>query len=179
MKYKLIFMLCLIGLTSCEVASVHTDDPNYVYDGRGGIKCKANGELLVPKVSLNGTGAAAELQFVSWNNENYLSIYFRDGGQSPDFISQWIRIEIVDILPESVQVGNIHPLENELDSNSGKYRINSPDYNYSTNDQNTGQLEILHHDLGNRILGGTFEYNAIDENGIIVEIREGEFDMNY
>jgi hypothetical protein len=65
MKYKLIFILCLIGLTSCEVASVDTDEPNYVYDGRDGIKCKANGELLVPKVSLNGTGAAAELQFIS------------------------------------------------------------------------------------------------------------------
>jgi hypothetical protein len=33
--------------------------------------------------------------------------------------------------------------------------------------------------LENRILGGTFEYNAIDENGVIVEIREGEFDMKY
>ena len=179
MKTKLILILCLIGLTSCEVASVDTDDPNYVYDGRGGIKCKANGELLIPKVSFNGTGAAAELQFVSWDNENYMSIYFRDGGDSPDFISQWIRIKIIDVTPESVQVGNVYSLENELDSNTGKYRINSAEYNYSTDDQNTGELEILYHDLENRILGGTFEFDAVDENGTIVEIREGEFDMSY
>ncbi|MEP5936474.1 MAG: hypothetical protein ABJ218_15265, partial [Winogradskyella arenosi] len=91
----------------------------------------------------------------------------------------WINIEIVDVIPETVQVGNIYSLESELDSNSGKYRINSPDYNYSTDDQNTGELKILYHDLENRILGGTFEYDAIDENGVIVEIREGEFDMKY
>ncbi len=179
MKKKLIFLLCLIGLTNCEVASVDTDDPNYVYDGRGGIKCKSNGELLKPKVSLNGTGAAAELQFVSWDNEDYMSLYFRDGGDSPDFISQWIRIQIVDVIPESVQVGNIYALEDELNSNYGKYRINSAEYNYSTDAENTGELEIVFHDLENRILGGTFEYNAIDENGVIVEIREGEFDMKY
>jgi hypothetical protein len=90
MKFKLIFILYLIGLTSCEISWVDSDDPNYVYDGRGGIKCKANGELLIPKVSFNGTRAAAELQFISWNNENFMSVYFRDGGQSPDFNSHMI-----------------------------------------------------------------------------------------
>ncbi|MFD1015741.1 hypothetical protein [Winogradskyella rapida] len=179
MKLKIILILCLIGLTSCEVSSVDTDDPNYVFDGRGGIKCKANGELLTSDYSFGGTGYSEELQFVPWNNENYMSIYFRDKGHSPDYISQWINIEIVDVIPETVQVGNIYSLESELDSNSGKYRINSPDYNYSTDDQNTGELKILYHDLENRILGGTFEYDAIDENGVIVEIREGEFDMKY
>jgi hypothetical protein len=88
-------------------------------------------------------------------------------------------MKIVDINPESVQVGNIYALENELNSNYGKYRINSADYNYSTDEQNTGELEIVFHDLENRILGGTFEYNAVNEDGVIVEIREGEFDMKY
>lgn len=179
MKYKFIFILCLIGLTSCEVASVDTDDPNYVFDGRGGIKCKANGKLLVPKVSFNGTGAEAEIEFYSGNDENLLYIYFRDEGKSPDFISQWIHIVVVDVLPEAMQVGSVFSLANELDTSFGKYRINSPDFNYATNDQNTGILKILYHDLEKRILGGTFEYNAIDVHGTIVEIREGEFDMKY
>lgn len=179
MKIKLLLILCLIGLTSCEVSPVDTDDPNYVFDGRGGIKCKANGELLLPKVSLNGTGAEMDLEFISWNNEDFMSMYFRDGGDSPDFISQSIQIRINDVLPESINVGNIYVLTNESDSVFGQYRINSIEYNYSTNEQQTGELEILFHDLENRILGGTFEFDAIDENGTIVEIREGEFDMSY
>ena len=73
MTKKLILLLFSLSIISCEVASVDVSDENYVFDGRGGIKCKANGELLKPKVSLNGTGAAAELQFVSWDNEDYIS----------------------------------------------------------------------------------------------------------
>lgn len=179
MKLKLMIIICLITLSSCDVAPVDTYDPYYVYDGRGGIKCRANGELLKPKVSFSGTGAAADIQFVSWDNEDYLSIYFRDGGQSPDYISQSIRIKITNVTPQDVHVGDIFPLESELDSNSGKYSIYNIDYNYATNDQHTGQLEILYHDIENRILGGFFEYDAIDENDVIVEIRHGQFDMRY
>ena len=179
MRYKIILIVILFGLTSCEVSPVDTDDPNYVFDGRGGIKCRANGEILLPKVSLNGTGAEMDLDFISWDNENFMSMYFRDGGDSPDFISQSIRIRINDILPESINLGDVYILENEESSAYGQYRINSSEYNYSTNDQQTGELEILFHDLENRILGGTFEFDAVDENGTIVEIREGEFDMSY
>ncbi len=179
MKFKLIAIIFFFGLTSCEVSPVDTDDPNYVFDGRGGIKCKANGELLLPKVSLNGTGAEMNLDFISWDNEDFMSMYFRDGGGSPDFISQSIKIRINDVLPELINVGDIYILANEADSDFGQYRINSIEYNYSTNDQQTGELEILFHDLENRILGGTFEFDAVDENGTIVEIREGEFDMSY
>ncbi len=179
MKTKLILILCLIGLTNCEVSSVDTDDPNYVFDGRGGIKCKVDGKLIKPKVSFSGTGLAADVEFISWNNEEYLSLSFLNDGESPDFISQSVRMKIIDVVPESIQVGNIYTLENEDNWNYGKYSYGGIDFNYSTNDLNTGELEVVFHDLENRILGGTFHYDAIDENGIIVEIREGEFDMKY
>jgi hypothetical protein len=104
---------------------------------------------------------------------------FLNGGESPDFISQSVRMTIIDVVPESVHVGDIYILDNEQNSNYGKYSYGGIDFNYSTNDQNVGELEIVFHDLENRILGGTFEYDAIDENGVIVEIRDGEFDMKY
>ena len=179
MKFKLIFILCLLVLMSCEVASVDTDNPNYFFDGRGGIKCKVNGKLILPKVSFGGTGLAAEVQFLPPNFGELLSISFLSGGESPDFISESIRINIIDVVPESVQVGDIFILGNSENSNFGKYSYGGIDYNYSTNEQNIGKVEILYHDLENKILGGTFEFDAIDENGTIVEIREGEFDMNY
>ncbi|MEM1002930.1 MAG: hypothetical protein AAGH46_09810, partial [Bacteroidota bacterium] len=138
MKSKLILIVFLFGLTGCEVAPVNTDDPNYVFDGRGGIKCKANGELLIPKVSFNGTGAEMELNFISWDTENFMSFYFRDGGDSPNFISQSVRIRINGVVPESVRVGDIFILTNELDLAYGKYRINTLEYNYSTDNENTG-----------------------------------------
>ncbi|WP_431167838.1 hypothetical protein, partial [Tenacibaculum halocynthiae] len=87
------------------VSSVDTDDPNYVFDGRGGIKCKVDGKLIKPKVSFSGTGLAADVEFISWNNEEYLSLSFLNDGESPDFISQSVRMKIIDVVPESIQVG--------------------------------------------------------------------------
>lgn len=182
MKKNLILLISILTFISCDVASVDVDNENYVFDGRGGIKCKVDGKLIIPKASLNGTGLAADINFVPFplNTEDVMSISFLSGGESPDFISQAIRIKIIDIVAESVQVGDIYQLESELNSSFGKYGINpATDYDYSTNEQNTGELKIVFHDIANRILGGTFEFDAIDENGNLVEIREGEFDMKY
>ena len=179
MNIKLLFILCCISLISCEVSPVDTEDPDYVYDGRGGIKCKANGNELLPAVSFNGTGASMDLRFLPWGDQNILSIYFNDRGDSPDFISQAIEIRVNNVIPESVFVGDKYVLSSESNVGYGQYRINSADFNYTTNDANTGVLEILYHDLDKRILGGTFEYDAIDENGIVIAIREGEFDIKY
>ncbi len=179
MKKKLIFLLSILTFISCDVASVDIDDENYVFDGRGGIKCKVDGKLIKPDASLNGTGLAADIDFVPYN-ENTLSIRFLNGGESPNFISQAVRIEVINIVAESVQVGDIYQLESEIDSNFGKYGISpATNYNYSTDNQNIGELRIVFHDLENRILGGTFEFNAVNENGDVVEIRDGEFDMKY
>lgn len=107
-------------------------------------------------------------------------IRFLSSGESPDFIREAVRIKIINISVESVQVGEVYQLGSEIDSNFGKYGISpATDYNYSTNDQNIGELRIVFHDFENRILGGTFKFNAVNENGDLVEITEGEFDMKY
>lgn len=182
MKRKFMILLSILTFIGCDVASVDVNDENYVYDGRGGIKCKVDGKLIKPKASLNGTGLAADIVFVPFplNDENNMSVSFLSGGESPDFTSEAIRIKIIDIVAESIQVGDVYELENKIDSNFGNYGINTAtDYDYSTNEQNTGELRILFHDSENKILGGTFEFDATNEEGELVEIREGEFDMKY
>ena len=180
MKSILILLLSIITFMSCDEAPVDVSDENYIFDGRGGIKCKVDGKLIKPKVSFNGTGLAADIYFNPINNANIMIISFLNGGESPDFINQAVRINIINIVAESVQVGDVYLLESEMNSNFGKYGINpATNYDYSTNEQNIGELKIVFHDFENRILGGTFEFDAVDENGNIVEIREGEFDMKY
>ena len=167
---------------ACDEASVDIDNENYIFNGRGGIKCKVDGKLIKPKVSLNGTGLAANITFVRFalNEEDIMGISFLSGGESPDFINEAVRIKIINITVESVQVGDVYQLGSEIDSNFGKYGISpAADYNYSTDDQNIGELRIVFHDFENRILGGTFKFNAVNEDGDFVEITEGEFDMNY
>jgi len=103
-----------------------------------------------------------------------------NGGESPDFINEIIKIKVINIEAESVEVGDVYQLESENDSNFWIYKNGLPNDNvYATNNQNIGELRIVFHDLENRILGVTFEFNAVNESNTIVEIREGEFDMTY
>ena len=50
---------------------------------------------------------------------------------------------------------------------------------YFTNSINSGELTITHLDETNQIISGAFWFDAINNEGEIVEIREGRFDMHY
>ena len=50
---------------------------------------------------------------------------------------------------------------------------------YFTNSIQKGELTITYLDKNNQIISGTFWFDAINNDGDIVEIREGRFDMPY
>jgi len=50
---------------------------------------------------------------------------------------------------------------------------------YFTNSIKTGVLKITRLDLSNSIISGTFWFDAINQAGETVEVREGRFDWNY
>ncbi|WP_121666192.1 hypothetical protein [Mesonia aquimarina] len=176
---KILVFVCISLLCSCSKNDVDVNDNNYTFDGKGGIKCKANGELIEATLVISPGASTKDLIFTSYNNENYMSLYFTDKGEKPDFISQSIRIRVFNISPTSSLEGNTYSLQNETNNSYGKYRINSLDFNYSTTENFIGKLEIVYHDIENRILGGRFFFDATNDNGEIVEIRDGEFDMKY
>ena len=178
---KTIYILFLIIITLYSCSS--DDSGNNKFDGRGGVRCQANGIILRSEVTYDGTITLADVKFTSDNNEEYLIVELTDTKLSQDygFIRHSVSMTIIDVVPESVQEGDIYILDNEQNSNYGKYvkLLGGIFYNYSTNHEKVGELEILFHDLENRILAGTFEYDVVDENGEVVEIRNGEFDMEY
>lgn len=55
--------------------------------------------------------------------------------------------------------------------------ITTPDEYYETNNEYTGELHITKLDKDNNIISGTFWFDAVNEQGEAVEIREGRFDM--
>ena len=67
-------------------------------------------------------------------------------------------------------------------SNFGEFWITSNIVNaiqYTTTATVTGELKITKLDTQQRIISGTFWYDAINSDGEKVEIREGRFDMRY
>lgn len=60
----------------------------------------------------------------------------------------------------------------------GEYMIDSKIL-YSTTSIVTGELKITHHDFNRAIISGTFWFDAVNDYGEKVEIREGRFDVHY
>jgi hypothetical protein len=68
-------------------------------------------------------------------------------------------------------------LDESIGNVSGLYSYNA-EVSY-TNSPNTGELTITKLDMQNQIVSGTFWYDVEDQNGIVHEIREGRFDMQF
>ncbi|WP_291725637.1 DUF6252 family protein [Bernardetia sp.] len=180
MKKELLFLLLLITFTACDMASVDLDNRNYVFDGRGGVKCKVNGKLLKPSpvISPGANSIWFGLSYPQFDSTDYMHLSFSNRGKSPDFIYQSVGMVVTGISRTSSMVGNIYNLGNE--PNQGEYTNNIPTItDYKTNNIHQGTLKILYHDIENNIMGGKFEFDAVNEEGKVVEIREGEFDLTY
>ena len=63
----------------------------------------------------------------------------------------------------------------------GGYSItkNGVQNQYSTTPQVVGEMTITKLDFENNIVSGTFWFDAINDEGEIVEVREGRFDMQF
>lgn len=179
MKKRLILILSLFTLMACDTASVDLDDENYVFDGKGGVKCEVNGRLLKPSLVTSPGAASVWFNLVDddYYDINRLRLTFHNSGKSPDFISQYVTLEVTDISRTTSMVGTIYDLGDA--PNQGEYTIDSDSPFYKTNTSYVGTLEILYHDIDKYILGGTFEFDAVNEDGEVIEIRKGEFDLKY
>ena len=72
---------------------------------------------------------------------------------------------------------------NDGNSKYGIYSIDafpppSPNY-FTTTTIINGEFKITYHNYNNAILSGTFWFDAVNSNGVIVKVREGRFDMHY
>lgn len=50
---------------------------------------------------------------------------------------------------------------------------------YKTSETQTGELKITKLDYDNHIVSGTFWFDVKDSNGVVHEIRDGRFDVQF
>ncbi|XMO86596.1 DUF6252 family protein [Algibacter sp. AS12] len=189
---KQIFLLfILFSLISC---SKDDDDTltSINNDGTGGMSCLVNGKVLVPY----RTGFGNPPKFFGFSNDDdiyyfALGIRHENSGIGDD---QNLNIQVYDIdyrdpitfQPISL-AGNTYQLGSYGDSNLngqfqtfGLYRDGRIDNGfYTTTDLINGEVKITYHDIENYIIAGTFWFDAINENGEMVEIRDGRFDIEF
>ena len=179
---NLILLLCIIFVLSC--CSKKDDDqpkteleklPAATQTGANTAGCLVDGVAFLPK------------GFFPTGN---LTCNYIDGKDFSLRISEDLNGNIRTVFLSSFNqnlhdnVGVIFPLKQYgANSKAGEYIINataSPDPNYySTNSIINGELKITNHNFNQAILSGTFWFDAVNSNGVIVKVREGRFDMHY
>ena len=79
-------------------------------------------------------------------------------------------------------LGKITDNGSSYTSNFGEYIVTSNIANailYSTNEILVGEIKINKLNTAQRIIAGTFWYDAINPQGEVVKVRDGRFDMRY
>ena len=181
---KILFGIAFIFLFSCssnddELTSINNN-------GTGSISCRINGEILKPK----GLGYGNPSEYFGFANDGdifYFAVGFHNRNPKNGKYKT-IKIQVYDIayqnpltLEKLSLEGNVYQLGNYGNPNLygqfqtfGLYENDNETFN--TTDIVNGEIKITHHDIENYIISGTFWFDAKNENGEIVQIREGRFD---
>jgi hypothetical protein len=158
--------------------------PPATQEGKETFGCLVNGEAFTPKgSSLGGPILSSYYQYL--NSQTAQGYYFnvlakkKSSGNvnesvSLDFISKNIHLEDGKIYKlRKIDANDVaeagYLLSNVSNSNSYKTQISIY----------IGELIISHLDETNQIVSGTFWFDAVNDKGEKVEVREGRFDLKY
>lgn len=176
MKNLFFLALLSIGLFS----SCKDDDqdqnvlPEATQSGKNTAGALINGKVWVAttkKLNSNNAGTYCEKL-----NDNYLIKL--DLRKDPDRYTESIYL-IVSI--PNLELNQTYEVVNQTPDDGYNYAsyTSNDKVSYSSNPNNTGRIKITRLDLQNQIVSGTFEFNAVDNNGNVVNITDGRFDKKF
>lgn len=186
MKKFILFLTITLALSCCskddkQIAEIDKLPPA-TQTGANTAGCLLNGQAFLPKGNsqfgpiLNCFYQQNQDGFhlgLSINNKENSSIY-----KTVQFATNPIQLEENTTYSLVAKIINSN---NTYISNFAEYNIISfnGDTNYITTITNTGELRVTKLNTQQKIISGTFWYDAIDTHGEIIKIREGRFDMHY
>ena len=192
MKLSYLKILILIFLPILILGcNVDDDDgtgdtlPPVTTQGASTFGCKINGQVFLPKM---------ESCFLCGRTEKMRLSYFQSGDTYQLGINAYndingdVSMHLDLYLDEPLAVGVYELSESYIASIDRTWpnaaininrKINNEIINssFGTNSEMTGTLEILEYNITERFIAGVFEFQAINQQGKIVEISEGRFDM--
>lgn len=179
---KPILLLLFIGLT---LASCNRDGdktpleqlPPATTSGKNTAGCLVNGEVFLPGKQQLHQGPVLQSFYQYINGKYVFGVNF-----SNDTKYSELGLRTVSIASQNfnLEEGKTYILGLNVDNKLyGKYfLIKNGDINtYVTNETSHGELKITKLDKTNSIISGTFWYDAVNDKGEKVQIREGRFDL--
>jgi len=173
--------IALLFFMSLTLGSCSNDDDNNssqslppeTQTGANTVGCLVNGKVFLPHKEGINAPVNCFYQFV--DDEFYFTMAFsdlRNGG-----------IETVNIFTTATELEQdqtyiLNQGYTPILGGGAEYYLKLSN-KFSTNTTQTGELTITRNDLSNSIISGIFWFDAINEAGEVVKIREGRFDWNY
>ena len=137
--------------------------------------CLVNGEVFLPAGESLNRGSVLHSQYLFYEGKYIFSITITDRNGKHNQLVQ-VGATGVELIENKT-----YEITMESDSTfSGIYTIGGGLIDgFTTNNETAGELKIIHIDENLRIISGTFWFDAINNEGEIVQIREGRFDVRY
>ncbi|MCO4292149.1 DUF6252 family protein [Solitalea sp. MAHUQ-68] len=184
--YICLFLMSLLLISgSCKKEKIGIAAlPEATQEGKNTFGCLLNGKAFLPKGSAFGSPVLnCYYQYINDSKGN--GYYFHvSASKETDKECEVYSIAINSTLM-SIEEGETYPLKSESIGNiSGDFWYYPPSCvsnftHYSTTSNSIGELKITHFDQTRQIVSGTFWFDAINDKGEKVEVREGRFDMKY
>lgn len=167
-----LLLLFVLAISSCSKKDTCEDPvdclPPITQTGEGTIGCLINGVPFTPGGhQLAGPTQQVFYQYVDGGYHFGLVAIDKRGDKYEGISLGTIKLAISEktFIIKNDEVGNVY----------GRYITGGSTFN--TTAEMAGELEITKFDENNGIVSGTFWFDAVNEEGEVVEIREGRFDM--
>ncbi len=178
-RLYLILTVVLFIITSCSKEKDCDNPidclPSITQTGANTAGCLVNGEVLIPDGQGINTGSVLKAQY-TYSGDGDDDFVF--GLSIRDLTSGGSKMVLIQIRNKKLVEGEIYELKSE-DSNSIGFYNNGYIGSYVTTDDHRGELIISHIDAASRTVSGTFWFDAADQDGETVEVRNGRFDVFY
>lgn len=174
-----LFVLSLLSTTSCnndDDNNANNSLPPATQVGANTVGCLVNGEIFLPRAEGINPAVVVNYEFV--DGEFFFRLTFRDQtGQGNESVN--VRTAHIELEPnQTYTLNKNYNDDGDYTGGGGEYQTSSTN-EFFTNLTNIGELTITRLDLSNSIISGTFWFDAINQDGEIVEIRDGRFDYVY
>ena len=184
MKNLILIFLATLTLSCCNKDDDKTPIeqlPPATTTGANTAGCLVNGQAFLPKGS-SQFGPTLSCFYQQDQHGYHFGLSIVEKGSKED------KTVNISLNPNQLVENSTYTLGlktnngTSYNSNFGEYIIYYAIVNaiqYTTTATVTGELKITKLDTQQRIISGTFWYDAINSDGEKVEIREGRFDMRY
>lgn len=176
----LLLFISIFFFLGCKKTKPAIDQlPPETQTGAGTFGCLVDGKAFKPKGDpFGGPIKSCAYQYI--NGGYYFQLHAkRDESTSTTPIVNSVSIGTDSLLIEEGKTYKLTaPKQGAV---AGQYSTISLTtiINYKTTDLLEGELKITKFDETNRIVSGTFLFDAINDKGEKVQVREGSFDMHY